>query len=150
MPGVTTAAPRMPAELTNLCVADVVVRLPKTMPVDTHVRDARVALRDGHVHLLLLTDRGRLRGTLTRGDVPDDVDDLAMALPYAVLEGRTAHRDLPADQARLLLMSTGQRRLAVVDDQGVLLGLLCLQRMRTGFCRDADVQARAAARSRRM
>lgn len=141
-----TALPRIPDEFANLCVADVVVRRPKTMPVDTPVRDARAALRDDHVHMLLLTDLGRLRGTLTRGDVPDHADDMALALPYAVVEGRTVGSDLPAEQARLLMISRDQRRLAVVDAEGAFLGLLCLQRKRTGFCSDADVKARATAR----
>ncbi len=146
----TTAAPRMPAEFVNLCVADVVVRLPKTMSVDTPVRDARAALRDDHVHMLLLTDRGRLRGTLTRGDLPDHADDMATALPYAVIEGRTVGSDLPAEKARLLMISLGQRRLVVVDDQGALLGLLCLKRKLAGFCSDADVKAREFVRCQGM
>ena len=37
----------------------------------------------------------------------------------------------------------GTRRLAVVDDDGDLLGLLCLKRTLDGFCSDADVRARA-------
>jgi hypothetical protein len=36
------------------------------------------------------------------------------------------------------------RRIAVVDEHGALLGLLCLKRSGTGFCSDDDVAARAA------
>jgi hypothetical protein len=42
---------------------------------------------------------------------------------------------------------TRRVRLAVVDDDGVLTGLLCLKRKLTGFCTDADVAARAAERA---
>jgi hypothetical protein len=49
---------------------------------------------------------------------------------------------LPAEEAHQLLLSTGQRRRAVVDHSGRLLGLLCLKRRLTGFCSDNDVAAR--------
>jgi hypothetical protein len=45
------------------------------------------------------------------------------------------------------LIAHGQRRLAVVDDAGVLAGLLCLKRKLTGFCTDADVGARVTERA---
>lgn len=141
----TTPPSRIPDELANLCVAEVVLRLPKMMPIHARVRDARAALRDHHVHMLLLTDQGRLRGTLTRGDIPDHADDMALSLTYAVVEGRTVSSDLPAEQARLLMFSRDLRRLAVVDADGSLLGLLCLNRRHTGFCSDEDVNARGTA-----
>ncbi len=143
----TTANQRSPDHhFASVCVAEVVVRLPKTMPIDTRVREARAALGDDHVHMLLLADQGRLRGTLTRGDIPDHADDMALALPYAEVEGRTVSSDLPAEQARLLMIRRDQRRLAVVDADGALLGLLCLKRRHIGFCTDEDVNARATAR----
>ncbi len=47
------------------------------------------------------------------------------------------------------LIHRGLRRLAVVDDNGLLMGLLCLKRKLTGFCSDADVAARGAGNPRR-
>jgi hypothetical protein len=41
-------------------------------------------------------------------------------------------------------MSTGRRRLAVIDAQQRLLGLLCLKRTRDGFCSEQDLQSRQA------
>jgi CBS domain-containing protein len=143
---VTTQHPRILDELANLCVVDVVVRLPKLMPIDARVRDARAAFRDDHVHMLLLTDQGQLRGTLTRADIPDHADDMASSLTYAVIEGRTVSSDLPAEEARQLMLSRDLRRLAVVDTDGSLRGLLCLNRRHTGFCSDEDVNARETAR----
>ncbi|CUR57753.1 hypothetical protein NOCA2440001 [metagenome] len=35
------------------------------------------------------------------------------------------------------------RRLAVVDGEGRLLGLLCLKQTRQGFCTETDVLARS-------
>jgi hypothetical protein len=37
------------------------------------------------------------------------------------------------------MLATGARRLAVVGDSDVLLGLLCLKRHLGGFCSDTDV-----------
>lgn len=137
-----------PPELPDRAVSDVVVRLPKTLSPDVRVDQVRAALEDDHVHMLLLTDRGRLVGTLVRGDVPDHAAGRDPALPYAVLEGRTVGPDLPADEARRLMLAEDRRRLAVVDGDGSLLGLLCLKRRLTGFCSDADVADRAADRTR--
>ncbi|HEY3465329.1 MAG TPA: CBS domain-containing protein [Amycolatopsis sp.] len=125
-------------------VGDVVVRLPKTLPVDTSVAQARACFADDHVHMLLLTEAGRLLGTLLREDLDEAADGPALA--YSHMAGRTIPADLPAEAARRLLVSRGQRRLAVVDGDGVLVGLLCLKRRLTGFCGDADVAARAAER----
>jgi CBS domain-containing protein len=130
--------------LTGRTVGDVMVRRPKTMPVDTSVARARACFVDEHVHMLLLTECGRLIGTLVRADLPPDVDGADPALAHSRLTGRTSAADVPAESARQFLLAHGQRRLAVVDADGTLLGLLCLKRRRTGFCTDADVAARAA------
>ncbi|MBB3045470.1 CBS domain-containing protein [Nocardioides sp. LMS-CY] len=125
-------------------VAEVVVRLPKTLGRAATVAQARSAFERDHVHMLLLTDDGQLLGTLVRADLPDDAPGADPALGYAVLEGRTIPPSVGVEQARQLLLSRGERRLAVVDGEGRLVGLLCLKRRRTGFCSDADVAARAA------
>lgn len=94
--------------------------------------------------MLLLTEAGRLLGTVVRDDLPKGADGPALA--HAHLAGRTIPANLAAEDARRLMLGRGQRRLAVVDDDGVLMGLLCLKRRLTGFCSDADVAARAAER----
>ncbi|MGW7532463.1 CBS domain-containing protein [Amycolatopsis sp. NPDC054798] len=132
----------VPAELIGKTVGEVLVRLPKTLPLDTSVGQARTCFADDHVHLLLLTGGGKLMGTLAREDLPPELDGSALALTHSRMAGRTIPADLPAEEARQLLLARGQRRFAVVDDTGALLGLLCLKRRRTGFCSDADVAAR--------
>lgn len=124
-------------------VGEVMVTDPKTMPPDVAVSDVRAVFRNDHVHLVLLTEAGVLLGTLVRDDVRDAPDE-APALPLAVLSGRTVPPTASADEAAQVLVATDARRLAVVDGDGVLLGLLCLKRRRTGFCSDRDVRARAA------
>lgn len=144
---VTTTSPQLPPctatpALDGQYVLDVVVRLPKTMGPRATVGEARAAFADDHVHMLLLTDNGRLLGTLVPSDLPDSGADSAPAADYSTLQSRTVPPHLPAEEARQLLLWTGQRRMAVVDHSGRLLGLLCLKRRLTGFCSDNDVAAR--------
>jgi hypothetical protein len=142
-PGFCTDTPPLDSQ----DVLDVVIRLPKTMGPRATVTQARAAFADDHVHMLLLTEGGLLLGTLVAQDLPGSGADDARASDYASLAGRTVMPHLPAEEARRLLHSTGQRRRAVVDDSGRLLGLLCLKRRFTGFCSDDDVAARASERS---
>ena len=139
-----TTARTTPREPLARTAGDVMVRLPKTLPVDTTVAQARACFADDHVHMLLLTESWHLVGTLVRDDLRDDFDGDGLVLSHSRLSGRTVAADTPAEQIRARLLAFGQRRLAVVDDDGVLLGLVCLKRRRTGFCSDADVAARAA------
>jgi CBS domain-containing protein len=125
-------------------VRDVVVRLPKTMGPRATVAEARAAFAEGNVHMLLLTDSGRLLGALIPSDLPASEADDAPASDYATLKGRTVPPHLSAEDVRQLLLTTGQRRRAVIDHSGRLLGLLCLKRRVTDFCSDDDVAARAS------
>jgi hypothetical protein len=43
----------------------------------------------------------------------------------------------------------GRRRLAVTDEAGRLLGLLCLKKDGTGYCSDDGIRERAAERTGR-
>lgn len=142
-PGPCTATPRLDGQY----VLDVVVRLPKTMGQRATVAEARTAFAGDHVHMLLLTEDGRLLGTLVAGDLPGSGADDALTYDFATLQGRTVRPHMLAEDARQLLLTTGQRRSAVVDDSGRPLGLLCLKRRLTGFCSDDDVAARASERA---
>ncbi len=92
--------------------------------------------------MVLLADAGILRGTLLRQDLEGAHDD-DPARPLAVLSGRTIHPSASAERALRALVASDARRLAVVDEDGVLVGLLCLKRRRTGFCSDDDLRARS-------
>lgn len=127
-------------------VADVMVTRPKTLPIDASVGDVRAVLEDDHVVMALLTEDGVLRGTLVRTDLPDDAASSAPALPWSSTAGRMAAPTDSAASVHQRLLESSQRRLAVVDTEGRLLGLVCLNGRRTGFCSDAGVAARASAR----
>lgn len=128
---------------TGSTVAEAMVRCPKVLPVDAAVGQVRAAFEDDHVHMVLLTRGSLLCGTVVRGDVPDTAPDVQKALGFAHLTDRTVPATAPADVALQWLVARQQRRLAVVDDRGLLLGLLCLKASGTGFCSDVNVTARA-------
>ena len=57
--------------------------------------------------------------------------------------GRTIGPDVPLETATAALKQAGRRRLAVVDESGRLIGLLCLKRRSEGFCSNDNVTERA-------
>jgi CBS domain-containing protein len=86
-----------------------------------------------------------------RSDLPEDHEtgaagDDRPALDVAVLDGRTVAPDEDVDRVRSTLVTREMRRIAVVDADGRLLGLLCLKKHLRGFCSDGDVTERAAER----
>jgi len=97
-------------------------------------------------HLLVLVEDDRLVSTLVRADLEDRTDLDAPARTAGTLVGRTVGVDQPLDALRAAMADSGLRRLAVVDDELRLLGLLCLKRSRTGFCTDEGVAAMRSAR----
>jgi CBS domain-containing protein len=138
-------------------VREVAVTAPKTLPADTTVEEVRAAFTDAHVHVVLLVDTTRrtpgrrprtlLLGTLVRGDLPDGAAGSSAALGLATLAGRTVDPATSALDAHRRLVSTGQRRLAVVGPRLELVGLLCLRADGSGFCTDAGVAARECERA---
>lgn len=132
-------------------VDDAVLRRPKTLGAGATVGDVRALLGD-HVHAALLVDGSRLVGVVVRedlGEAPGAAPDGEPALPLARLEGRTVRSGTPLGDAQRLLGVSGLRRLAVVDDAGVLVGLLCRKRRGDGWCTDAGVEARRRERAGR-
>ncbi len=130
---------------TETTVREVMLRRPKTLPAHASITQARAALSNDHVHMVLLTEGRRLVGTLTRTDLPP-TGTLAPAMPWSILAGRTVSPDTPTAVVHGLLIDHGIRRVAVVTADGSLLGLVCLKQRRVGFCSDADVEARSPTR----
>jgi CBS domain-containing protein len=125
---------------------EVMLRHPKTMSPRASVEEVRAALANDHVHMVLLTEGGSLVGTLVGTDLPPQAPAAVPALSWSRLLDRTVPPDAPADTVQALLVERGLRRMAVVDHEGTLLGLMCLKRSRTGFCSDDDVASRAESR----
>lgn len=124
------------------------LRSPIVLSASEPLDEVRRVFDSSHVHMVLLTASGRvgeaLLGTLVRDDVPPAGP--GTALTHARLDGRTVPVDLAAEDARRAMRAAGERRLAVVDPEGRLRGLLCLKRSGDGFCTDAEVASRRAAR----
>jgi hypothetical protein len=134
----------------GLTALDLMIARPKVLPADASVGDVRELFGDDHVVMVLLGERGLLLGTLLRDDLPDAAPSSAPTLRWSVMTGRTVS---PADPAAVVcrrLLEGGRSRLAVVDDVGRLLGLVCLKRQRNGlatFAAAGDPGGPATARS---
>ncbi|MBN1093196.1 CBS domain-containing protein [Blastococcus sp. TML/M2B] len=142
------SSPEAPGAGHVVTAADVMIAGPKVVSGDVSVGDVRHVFEDDHVVMVLLAERGFLLGALLRGDLPDTVPASAPALPLSTTSGRTVLPTEPVAAVLRRLRDARARRLAVVDGAGRLLGLVCLKRSRTGFCRDAGVAARSRATSR--
>jgi CBS domain-containing protein len=131
----------------GLAAADVMVRHPRVLPSSACINEVVTALDSKHVHMVLLTEGATLLGTIVRADLPADLSNGAYgdrpALALARLENRTVTPDTPAATVQQYLVERGFRRLAVIDADRALLGLMCLKQRHTGFCTDGDVAARA-------
>ncbi|MBA0125860.1 CBS domain-containing protein [Haloechinothrix sp. YIM 98757] len=145
--GCQSTCPALSAELTRCTVREIMLTAPKTLPTDTSSARAATVFEDPHVHMLLLTTNGILRGTLTREDLTTSSPPTASALRLSTLTCRTTAPEQPILTIHRWMVTSGQRRLAVVDPDNRLLGLLCLKRDRTGFCTDSGVAARARERA---
>lgn len=132
-------------------VRDAMLRHPTVHPADLTLGQARTIFdTSAKTHLLLLVEDGVLLAAVTRDDVPDALDARTSALPaasVASLHGRTTGPDVPVGPLRDAMADSGLRRIAVVDDDMHLLGLLCLKKGLDGFCTDEGVQAMRSARS---
>ncbi|GAA4558651.1 hypothetical protein GCM10023175_65190 [Pseudonocardia xishanensis] len=122
---------------------DAMVTIPKTLDQQSDVGAVRRQLVDDHVHIVLIVDEHRrLLTTITRSDLSSSVPDSARAVDVGRLAGRTTRASMPISDVTSQLDRTGERRMAVTDNQGRLLGLLCLKQSRRGYCSDDGVAAR--------
>jgi CBS domain-containing protein len=129
------------------CVAEVMVTHPKTLGPDSTADQARASFSD-HVHMaLIVASDGRLVTTIEPADIPCETPGSTPARGFGTLVGRTIHPRSALNSVTAALRGSGRRRLAVVDDQNRLLGLLCLKRSGDGYCSDEGVRARAEERS---
>jgi CBS domain-containing protein len=118
--------------LNQRTVADVMLATPKTLPVETTVAEAREALANEHVQMLLLTDGAVYRGAVT--GIPDDADPASAVLRYADPAAETIAPTESAEVAYERARLSPSRRVVVLDENGRLLGLVCLNVTLTRFC----------------
>lgn len=125
-------------------VADAMITYAKTHGVDTVVDEIRAFFEDDHVHMALIVAADqRLVTTIERLDLPARSSRLSLAAGLGVLTGRTVSPSAALGAVTVALLRDRRRRLAVVDNSGRLVGLLCLKKSGTGYCSDDDVRERA-------
>ena len=118
-------------------VAEVMIKRPKTLAAGRDgVRRAAAVREPARAGLPARPDDGRLVGELTRDLIPDSADDAAPARGYAGDRPATISPHASMGQAMERLEQLGGERLAVIDDDGRLTGLLCLNRRHGRFCVD--------------
>jgi hypothetical protein len=124
----------MSETLDGRTAADLMLVAPKTLPGDVTVAAAREVLDDPHVQMLLLADGAAFRGAITQ--IPEDAGPGDDAVLYADPDTEAIGPDEPAELAFARTKLNPHRRVVVLDDDRNLLGLLCLDKSRTHFCRN--------------
>jgi CBS domain-containing protein len=116
-------------------VGDVMIRHPKTLPVDARVFDVRAAFERPTVRTVLLADGERFAGAIERDGLPTSAPADALARDYVEVEPLTVTPEVPMSDAINLLADRDEPRLIVLGEDGMtLLGLLCANAGATGFC----------------
>jgi CBS domain-containing protein len=128
-------------------VADAMVTIPKTHSPESTLDEIRELFEDDHVGLaLIVASGGRLVTTIERDDLLMASSSSAPVAGVGTLVGRTARPFESLALAMATLLRQRRRRLAVVDDEGLLVGLLCLNHDGAGFCTDEGIRARERER----
>lgn len=128
-------------------VADAMIRKPKTCDSTATVGQLRQFFTDDHVHVALIVDHRRLLTVIERSDISRATPADTPARFLGRLAGRVTVGTESLELANRQMLLSGQRRLAVSDQNGLLLGLLCQKRSRAGFCTDQDIRDRADERT---
>jgi len=108
------------------------LRNPKTLTSAASVAEVRELLASPKVQMVLLVEGEAFKGAVT--DVPDDASPRDRALDHVDPAAETIAPDASADEAFERAAASPTRRVIVLDEDDNLLGLLCLNASRTGFC----------------
>jgi CBS domain-containing protein len=122
-------------EAAILTVGEIMISKPKTLPSTATVADARRLFENPGVRTALIVEDGRYAGELTREDVDGEDGGRAVAGLASSAAGTAAHDDTVA-AALERMDAAGTDRLAVVDRDGALRGLVCLSRSHGHLCTD--------------
>jgi hypothetical protein len=124
-------------------VADAMITCPKVHGPKARLAEIRAFFEDEHVHMaLIVAADSRLVTTIERSDLPAGPHVSRPVAGLGTLAGRTISPARALDAATSVLPRGRRRRLAVVDDSGRLIGLLCLKKDRSGYCSDENVRER--------
>lgn len=122
-----------PTSFAGQAAADLMLREPKTLGADATVAEVRAVLGNPKVQMVLLADGATFRGAIT--EIPDDASGHEPAVSFADLNAESIPPTASGESAFRRASASPHRRLIVLGDDRELLGLLCLNERRTGFCR---------------
>ena len=122
------------AEAAVLTVGEVMISRPKTLPLTATVAEARAMFENPSVRTALVVDDGRYAGELTRADL-EGKDDGTVLADLASTTATVSQTDTVA-AAMERMDAAGTDRLAVVEPDGTLRGLVCLSRSHGHLCTD--------------
>jgi CBS domain-containing protein len=121
-------------EAGGLTVADVTHSRFSTLPASATVAEVRAWFESSDSHrMALLADDGRFAGSLVADDLTADADPARPAADFARREPTVAPEE-PAARGEEVALSTGSRRVPVVDGDGRLLGIVAVTTDLQGFC----------------
>jgi CBS domain-containing protein len=123
-----TETRHIPLDVAGPTVRDVMLAEARTIPPDTPVDQVRETFANPRVKLLLVAEGERFLGTLS----PDDVPAAGTIAPGVDTDAPTLAPDDGVERALELLEHTS--RVPVVDSDGRLHGLVCLNRGKSAFC----------------
>src|SRR3954471_10259487 len=123
-----TSTPHIPLDAAGPAVRDVMLAEARTIPPGTPVEEVRETFANPRVKLLLVAEGERFLGTLTPGAVPAS-GTIAAGVDT---DAPTLDPDDGIERALELLERTS--RVPVVDADGRLHGLVCLNRGKSAFC----------------
>ena len=122
-------------------VADAITERGKELPLDATAAAARDLLRSDSVRLVPLLDNdGHYVASVTREAI-EAADDATSLASIATTSVPTATASTPLREAIATLDADGGRRLVVVRDDGLYVGLVCLRSSRRQVCVDAECHA---------
>ena len=121
-------------EITGLDATAIMHQRMSSLPASVTVGEVRAYFAESSSRqLAVLTDGDRYVGSLGASALPEAADDAALAAQFAA-RGTTVPPTAPADKARDLALAEPSKRLAVVDDEGRLLGIVAIDTTLTRFC----------------
>jgi len=121
------------ARLLQPTVSDVMYVNPKALPHDATIGEVRALFDNPRVRVALLVQHETCTGVVAREDVAATALD-EDAAGWIARVPETIHTGASLAAAHRALAGHATGRLVVVDDDGRLRGLLCLNHAGTGFC----------------
>jgi CBS domain-containing protein len=112
--------------------ADLMLRDPKTLTAEASVGEVRELLANAKVQMVLLADGPTFKSAVTH--IPNEASPRDRAVDYVDTDADVISPDASDDEALERTAASPNRRVIVLDENGGLLGLLCLNQSRTGFC----------------